>query len=557
MPHHAARIPDYLRAAARVLPALRRGTVDGPGAAQPGRRAMARAAWQLACVSWAGGVALASSGCATAPPRFARDPFSLGVASGAPEPDGFVLWTRLAPEPDQAHGGMPPGPVTVRWEVAEDEGFARIVRSGRTVAHPDLAHSVHVEVQGLKPERWYHYRFLTGDGANQAVSPTGRTRTAPPPDALPVRLRFAFASCQQFEQGYFGAYRHMAEEDLDLVLFLGDYIYESSWGRDHVRAHIGGEPKSLAEYRIRHAQYRGDPDLQRMHAAAPWLLAWDDHEVDNDYADDRSEDLDAAFLARRAAAYRAYFEHMPLRQAARPEGPAMRLYGRHRFGRLAEFLILDDRQHRAHQACPKPRRGGSNVVDVERCPDLRDPSRSMLGAAQEKWLDRCFAESRGRWNLIGQQTLFSRADGRPGPGETAWTDGWDGYPVARQRLLDAIQARRLANPVLLGGDVHSNWVCDVKADFADPGSPVVATEFCGTSITSQGRPQAQLDRARDENPHVRLAESGHRGYGVVELTPERCTTTLRTVDTVKLPGQRIATRARFVVESGRPGARLA
>lgn len=557
MPRHAARIPDYLRAAARVLPGLRRGTADGPDTAQPGRRAIARAAWQLACVSWAGGVALASSGCATAPPRFARDPFSLGVASGAPEPDGFVLWTRLAPEPDQAHGGMPPGPVTVRWEVAEDEGFARIVRSGRTVAHPDLAHSVHVEVQGLKPERWYHYRFLTGDGANQAVSPTGRTRTAPPPDALPVRLRFAFASCQQFEQGYFGAYRHMAEEDLDLVLFLGDYIYESSWGRDHVRAHRGGEPKSLAEYRIRHAQYRGDPDLQRMHAAAPWLLTWDDHEVDNDYAADRSEDLDAAFLARRAAAYRAYFEHMPLRQAARPEGPAMRLYGRHRFGRLAEFLILDDRQHRAHQACPKPRRGGSNVVDVERCPDLRDPSRSMLGAAQERWLDRCFAESRGRWNLIGQQTLFSRADGRPGPGETAWTDGWDGYPVARQRLLDAIQARRLANPVLLGGDVHSNWVCDVKADFADPGSPVVATEFCGTSITSQGRPQAQLDRARDENPHVRLAESGHRGYGVVELTPERCTTTLRTVDTVKLPGQRIATRARFVVESGRPGARLA
>lgn len=530
---------------------------DSPGVAQPGRRALVRAAWQLACVSWAGGVALAASGCATAPPRFARDPFSLGVASGAPEPDGFVLWTRLAPEPGLAGGGMAPEPVAVRWEVAEDDGFARIVRSGQAVAHPELAHSVHVEVRGLQAERWYHYRFLTGGGANQAVSPTGRSRTAPLADALPARLRFAFASCQQYEQGYFGAYRHMADENLDLVLFLGDYIYESSWGRDHVRAHIGGEPRSLAEYRIRHAQYRGDPDLQRMHAAAPWLLTWDDHEVDNDYADDRSEDLDPTFLARRAAAYRAYFEHMPLRESARPEGPAMRLYGRHRFGRLAEFLILDDRQHRAYQACPKPRRGGSNVVDVERCPALRDPSRSMLGAAQERWLDRCFAESRGRWNVIGQQTLFSRVGGRQGPGETAWTDGWDGYPAARQRLLDAMQARRLVNPVLLGGDVHSNWICDVKADFSDPGSRVVATEFCGTSITSQGRAQAHLDRARGENPHVRLAESDHRGYGVVELTPERCTTTLRVVDTVKDREQRIATRARFVVESGRPGAAAA
>jgi len=554
MPRHADRFAASIQSAARALPALR-GASSGPsGTTRLGRRAVLQAAWRLACASWAGGVALASSGCASAPPRFERDPFSLGVASGAPEPDGFVLWTRLAPEPGVAHGGMAPEPVTVRWEVAEDERFARVVRSGRAVAHPALAHSVHAEVRGLAPERWYHYRFVTGGGANQAVSPTGRARTAPLADAFPARLRLAFASCQQFEQGYFGAYRHMADEDLDLVVFLGDYIYESSWGRDHVRAHLGGEPKSLADYRIRHAQYRGDPDLQRMHAAAPWLLTWDDHEVDNDYADDRAEDLDPAFLARRAAAYRAYFEHMPLRESARPQGAAMRLHGRHRFGRLAEFLILDDRQHRAHQACPKPRRGGSNVVDLERCPGLRDPSRSMLGATQERWLDRCFAESRARWNVIGQQTLFSRADGRQGPGETAWTDGWDGYPVARQRLIDAMQSRRLSNPLLLGGDVHANWVCDVKADFSDPGSQVVATEFCGTSITSQGRPQVHLDRARDENPHVRLAESAYRGYGVVELTPDRCTTTLRVVDSVKLREPRIATRARFVVEAGRPGA---
>ncbi|MCM5570273.1 alkaline phosphatase D family protein [Burkholderiaceae bacterium FT117] len=518
------------------------------------RRAVVQAAWRMACASWAGGVVLASSGCASVAGRFERDPFALGVASGAPTPDGFVLWTRLAPDPRRGDGGLAPEPIGVRWEVAEDDRFARVVRSGSAIAHPALAHAVHVEVRGLVPERWYHYRFMAGRGAGQAVSPVGRARTAPGADAMPARLRFAFASCQQYEQGFYGAYRHMAEEDLDLVVFLGDYIYESSWGRDRVRAHWTGEPKSLDDYRIRHAQYRSDADLQRMHASAPWLLAWDDHEVDNDYANDRAQDLDPAFLARRAAAYRAYFEHMPLRPAACPDGASMRMYDRHRFGRLAEFMVLDDRQHRSHQACPRPGRGGSNVVDVAGCPELRDPARSMLGAGQERWLDRCFAESRGRWNLIAQQTLFARADGRPGPGETAWTDGWDGYPAARQRLIDAMRSRRPSNPVVLGGDVHSNWVCDVKADFSDPRSAVVATEFCGTSITSQGRPQELLDRVRGENPHVRLAESTHRGYGVVTLTPERCALSFRVVESVKVPEPRIATRARFVVEAGRPGA---
>lgn len=528
--------------------------VDWPAiVARPRRRQLLGDAFRIAWLSWSGTVALAA-GCAAVPGRFESDPFALGVASGALTPDGFVIWTRLVPDPRRADGGLDAEPIDVRWEIAEDEAFARIVRRGRATAHPDLGHSIHVEVRGLAADRWYHYRFAAGAGASEASSPVGRTRTAPAADAMPARLRFAFASCQQYEQGFFSAYRHMAEENLDLVLFLGDYIYESSWGRDHVRAHWAGEPKTLDDYRVRHAQYRGDADLKRMHAAVPWLVTWDDHEVDNDYAGDQSEDLDPAFVGRRAAAYQAWFEHMPLRAAARPDGAAMRLHERYRFGRLAEFFMLDDRQYRDHQACPRANRGGSSVVDVERCSELQDPSRSMLGVEQERWLDRCFAESRGRWNLLGQQTLFARAHRRQGSGASAWTDGWDGYPAARQRLIDSMLARHLANPVVLGGDVHSNWVCDVRQDFSDPRSPVVATEFCGTSITSQGRPQAQLDRVRDENPHVRLAESGQRGYGVVELTPERCTTTLRVVDSVKVPAPRIATRARYIVESGRPGA---
>jgi len=527
----------------------------GTGARDAGRRDLLAGAMRLAAASLAASLARAA-GAATQPARFDADPFSLGVASGAPEPDGFVIWTRLVPDPARADGGLPPVPYELRWEVAADEGFSRIVAGGRAVAHPELAHSLRVEVRGLAPGRWYHYRFFAGDGAHQASSPVGRARTAPAPDVLSPRLRLAVASCQQYEQGYFGAYRHMADEDLDLVLFVGDYIYESSWGRDPVRAHRGAEPKTLGDYRIRHAQYRGDADLQRMHAAAPWIVTWDDHEVDNDYAGDRSEDLDPRFLVRRAAAYRAYFEHMPLRAAALPDGAAMRIHGRHRFGRLAELFVLDSRQYRTPQACPKPRRGGGNIVAVERCPELFDPRRSMLGSAQERWLDRCFSESAARWNLIGQQTLFSQLTARSESGTLVRTDGWSAYPAARRRLIDSMRAHRLANPLVLGGDVHANWVCDVKADFDDARSETVATEFCATSITSQGPAQVHHDRARSEHAHVHLAESEHRGYVVVELKPDLCTTTLRTVDDVRRPDPAIATRARFVVDSGRPGAVL-
>jgi len=494
------------------------------------------------------GVSQSMASCTTIEkPRFTEDPFRLGVASGYPRPDGMVLWTRLVADLDAVA-------VPVRWEIAADESMRKIVASGSAQARPEWAHAVHVEPRGLEPDRWYWYRFTAGD----AVSPVGRTRTAPSADAEVTRLRFAFASCQQYEQGWFTAYRHMAGDDLDLVAFLGDYIYESSWGREHVRKHDAGEPYSLQEYRARYALYKRDPDLQKAHLACPWILTWDDHEVDNDYANDRPEDGMGreAFLARRAAAYRAFYEHMPLPVSMRPNGPDMRIYGVANWGRLANFIIVDDRQYRAPQACPA-KAGGSTVLDPRTCPSIADASRSMLGAEQENWLDRAFTESKSGWNILVQQTLMAQLDRKVGAGQQFWTDGWDGYPAARRKLLESMAARRLANPVVIGGDVHMHWVADLKTDFDDPRSPVVASEFCGTSITSQGAAQKQVDELLPENPHMKYARSDRRGYVRASIAGGRFNAELIGLETVKKPEARAEVLARFVVEDGKPGPQRA
>jgi alkaline phosphatase D len=487
---------------------------------------------------------------AGAQPRFASNPFALGVASGHPLPDGVVLWTRLAPDPLNG-GGMADEPVLVDWDVAADERFERLVQTGRARAVAQHAHAIHVEVRGLEPDRWYWYRFRAGG----EVSPIGRTRTAPAPGATPDRLRFAFASCQQYEQGYFTAYRHMVADNLDLVVHLGDYIYESSWGRDHVRKHNGPEPMTLDDYRTRFALYKSDLDLQAAHAACPWLVTWDDHEVENDHADDRSEELDVRewFLARRAAAYQAYYEHMPLRRSAVPFGPHMRLFARVSYGDLAEFYMLDDRQHRSHQVCPRPGRGGSNVV--EDCAARLNPQLTMLGDVQERWLMTNLERSRARWNVLAQQTLMAQLDRKVGPGQSFWTDGWDGYPAARRRLLEFLGQKKAANPLVIGGDVHSFWVADLKPDFENAQSPTVATEFVGTSITSQlGRTQAEQDAIRQENPHIHYGDLTRRGYIRMELTRARARAELRGLENVTDRGAAIETMAAFVVEDGRPGA---
>jgi alkaline phosphatase D len=488
---------------------------------------------------------------AGAQPKLAGSPFTLGVASGYPSPNGVVLWTRLAPTPSAPGGGMPPDAVPVEWEVATDDRMSQVVQKGVASATSAWAHAIHVEVDRLEPARWYWYRFR----AAGEVSAIGRTRTAPAADADSDRLRLAFASCQQFEQGYFVAYRHMLKDDLDLIIHVGDYIYESSWGSNHVRAHGAGEPKTLDEYRVRHALYKSDADLQAAHASHPWLCTWDDHEVQNDYANDRSEHLDPPdwFLGRRAAAYRAYYEHMPLPSRMAPHGPSMRIYTRVGFGRLADIVLVDDRQYRSHQPCAAPGRGGANVV--EDCQERLDPRITMFGEQQEQWLTDELGRSGARWNLVAQQTLMAQLDRKPGPGQRFWTDGWDGYPAARRRLLESIGQRKPSNPVVLGGDVHSFWVTDLKPDFDDPRSPVVATEFVGTSITSQfRRPQSEVDALLADNPHIRFGNGTRRGYVRMEITRERLRADLRTMRSVSQRSTEADTLATFVVEDGRPGA---
>jgi alkaline phosphatase D len=476
--------------------------------------------------------------------------FALGVASGQPEASRVVLWTRLT------GAGLPPQ-ADVRWELAHDEAFTRIAAHGVETAVEADAHCVHAEPGGLAPARSYWYRF----SALGQQSAAGRTRTAPAADAAVAQLDFVIASCQRWDVGHYAAWRHAAAEPLDLVLFLGDYIYEYATGRDAVRAVDGGPPRTLAEYRARHAQHKSDPALQAAHAACPWLLVWDDHEVENDYAGLQGNRLQADFAAQRGAAYQAYWEHMPLPKALRPVnlagGGTMRMFGRLDWGRLARFHLLDDRQHRDPQVCPKPGLGGANTVRLKDCPALLDPKRTLLGAEQERWLADGWDTSRP-WNLLAQQTLmarFSRED--PAEGGRYWTDGWDGYAPARNRLLGAVAAKKLPGVVVLGGDVHSNYVADLKADFDDPASPVVASEFCGTSITSLSSPQSVLDAALPFNPHIKLARSDRRGYVRFTLADRQLQAQLRTLDDARDPASAVRTAASFVVEAGRPGPQSA
>jgi alkaline phosphatase D len=353
-----------------------------------------------------------------------------------------------------------------------------VLRAGTVLAHPDLGHAVHVEVDGLEPARSYWYRFR----AAGELSPVGRTRTLPAPTASPARLALAVVSCQHFEHGFYTAYRHLAgEEDLDLVLHLGDYLYETAPSEGQPRRHATPAPVDLAGYRLRHAQYRTDPDLQAAHAALPFVLVWDDHEVDNDYAGDQSERWDppAAFRRRRAAAYRADWEHLPLRRGSRPRGPAARRYRRLRFGDLAELAVLDTRQYRHDQPCHSNGVGRDQVVAGGR--ERLDPRRTLLGSGQRRWLLAGLARSRARWNVIAQQLLMAELDRQPGPGLAYNSDGWDGYAADRARILGFLAARRPSNPVVLGGDLHCFWVTDLKLDHHQPATATLASEFVGTS----------------------------------------------------------------------------
>ncbi|MFC7546154.1 alkaline phosphatase D family protein [Plantactinospora sp. GCM10030261] len=484
-----------------------------------------------------------------------QDPFTLGVASGDPDHDGFVLWTRLAPQPlaEDGLGGMPARTVPVHWELAADERFRHVVRRGVALARPATAHSVHVELNGLLPGREYFYRFR----AERYISPVGHTRTAPPPWTMPASLAMSFASCSQFEHGYFTAYRRLAEDEPELVLHLGDYQYE--YTRDtytipggNPRDHEGPETVTLANYRQRHAQYKTDPDLQAAHAVAPWAVVWDDHEVDNNWADEvyeKPEIPQPEFLARRAAAFQAYYENMPLRRTSIPRGIDMQLYRRLRWGRLATFHLLDTRQYRDDQACGD---------GYDACPAAYDPARSITGAEQERWLIDGFNRSDARWDVLGQQVFFAQRDNNAGPLTVTSMDAWDGYAASRDRITRGWVAAGVRNPVVLTGDVHAHWASDLKLDYTDPTSRTVGSELVCSSITSGGDGADSVTGSHPWlaiNPHLRF-QNNLRGYVRTTITPGQLAADFMVLPHVTTPGAPAHRRATFVTEDRVPGLHL-
>lgn len=489
---------------------------------------------------------------AGAAPHFRDYPFNLGVASGDPLPGGVILWTRLAPSPlaDDGSAGMPEKDYQVQWQLATDDQFSHVVRRGTEQATPRWGHSVHVELDGLEPSREYYYRFRVGT----QISPIGRTKTAPDASAAPARLAFAQASCQNRPDGFYVAHRDMLDHDLDFVLFLGDYIYEGTAQGDLNRGHLPtSECMTLADYRLRHTQYKTDLDLQAVHAAFPWVVTIDDHDVDNNWAGDiDGHDDSAGFLDRRAAAFQALYENLPLRKTSRPSGPNMSWYRQVPYGNLANFFIVDTRQFRDDQ----PTCDVADRIDGY-CPGALDPELSLFGAEQRQWLVDGLANSSARWNIVAHQTRFAPYDIIEGPGVQYGRaqDPWgDGYVAERSEVINAFEDGQVSNPIVLSGDAHRNWAFDLKHDFADENSATVGAEFLCTSVTSGGDriPTETRFGGTPDNPYE-VFTNGQRGYVRFEVTPDALQADFRVADTVRSPDGVLTSGALFAVEDGVPG----
>lgn len=483
-------------------------------------------------------------------PVFWGNPFQLGVASGSPDAEGFVLWTRLLSEQ------LTDDDVMVEWELFDADEPAKVVRQGQAVALAALAHSVHVELDGLKADHWYHYRFRVAG----YQSPLGKARTFPSTGQALSSFRLAYASCQRYEDGYYTAYRHMRSQQPDLVCFVGDYIYEYRSRAGAPRPHDLRRIRTLDDYRARYALYKSDPDLQAMHAACPWLVTWDDHEVENNYFGQQSTEGRGDISRLRAAAYQAFYEHMPLRSSSLIAGVEgllqhgyLQLYQTVEIGSLAKLYLLDNRQYRAAPYCGESPSDGVAAV----CADA-SPYRTMLGEAQERWLAHELLSKQAQqvnWHLVVQQTRFTPANYHVGALRNMNRDSWDGYPEARAKLLQLFEQSQHDNLMVLGGDIHQNWVAKVHADPYNKESKVVATEFTGTSISSRSRATvAGMRRHLRRNPHLLYANAEYRGYGLVDIQQSKTEVTLFAVEEIAQPDSAVSVLARFAVPTGKPEA---
>lgn len=483
--------------------------------------------------------------------------FQHGVASGDPLADRVILWTRVTPADASSA-------VRVDWLVAEDPGLQNVVRSGRTLATAARDHTVKLDVAGLQAGRSYYYRFT----ASGVQSPVGRTRTLPTDTQ---HLRLAVASCANHAAGYFNAYRRIAERvDLDLVLHLGDYLYEYGRGEygDVRPTEPATEILTLTDYRTRHAQYKTDPDLQEVHRQHAFVCIWDDHETADDAWKRGARNHDPAtegrWALRRQSALQAYYEWMPVREPADP----VRAQRSFRLGALAEITMLEERlSGRSKQLparIPVPGLGQGFTATGA----FLDPERSLLGSEQEAWLARTLAASPARWKLIGQGVMFAqlKALGRSnaeGGGLFVNPDQWDGYPPCRDRVFDMIDAAG-GNVVVLTGDIHSAWANDLARDPNQPdpatggydprsGAGSRAVEFVASSITSPGLPDPDGVFAGiifSQNPHIKHADLDRRGYLLLDLNPDRVVGEFYVVDTVAMPSPGQSFVAAFEVQHG-------
>lgn len=465
-----------------------------------------------------------------------KNPFTLGVASGTPREQSVVLWTRLAPDPLQG-GGMPMGDVEVRYRVWEDAETRRLLREGTVTAPEADGHSVHLKLEGLKPGREYWYQFSVGD----YESSVGRSRTASR-DAKTSKL--ALASCQNWQSGYFSAYADMAQWAPDCVIHLGDYIYEGGMGTlgarmvekpgetltfKTVRQHNSAEIVTLWDYRNRYALYKGDPSLQAAHAASPWIVSMDDHEVDNNWAADIPQDPWAQtpleFKVRKLAAFKAWYEHMPVERPPILAGidTSLKMYDTFHFG-PSQVHLLDTRQYRSDQVC------GTGFPGQELCPELNNPSRTVLGRTQEDWLTRELRQSDAKFNVLASQIWMTPFKfGTKDVPQRANMDAWDGYPEARSRLLRTL-GEDISNPVVLSGDWHCAAAMTIPSDPSDIKSKPLAHEFAGTSISSDCGWMHEMDKLKAENEHVRHLNARQRGYCRFDVSQRDWTTTYRTVN---------------------------